>query len=67
MSRNDQANLQSTLNKGAGGASGTIFVTDCSFKDADTSEISDMKTNSISLFHNQLRKGTFEKYKIYAK
>ena len=27
--KNDQANLQQTLNKGAGGASLTIFVTDC--------------------------------------
>ena len=27
--KNDQANLQPTLNKGAGGASLTIFVTDC--------------------------------------
>ena len=29
--RNEQANLQPTLNKGGGGASLTIFVTDCSF------------------------------------
>ena len=29
VARNDQANLQPTLNKGAGGASLTIFVTDC--------------------------------------
>ena len=28
--QNDQAILQPTLNKGAGGASLTIFVTDCS-------------------------------------
>ena len=27
--RNDQVNLQPTMNKGAGGASLTIFVTDC--------------------------------------
>ena len=27
--RNDEANSQPTLNKGAGGASFTIFVTDC--------------------------------------
>ena len=29
VARNDQANLQPTLNKGAGGQSLTIFVTDC--------------------------------------
>ena len=29
MVKNDQANLQPTLNKEAGGASLTIFVTDC--------------------------------------
>ena len=29
VARNDQANLQPTLNKGAAGASLTIFVTDC--------------------------------------
>ena len=29
MAKNNQANLQRTLNKGAGGASLTIFVTDC--------------------------------------
>ena len=29
VARNDQVNLQPTLNKGAAGASLTIFVTDC--------------------------------------
>ena len=32
VGRNDQANFQSTLNKGAGGASLTIFATDCWLK-----------------------------------
>ena len=29
VARNDQTNSQTTLNKGAGGATLTIFVTDC--------------------------------------
>ena len=32
VDKKNQVNLQPTLNKGAGGASITIFVTDCRFK-----------------------------------
>ena len=31
VANNDQENLQPTLNKGVGGASLTVFVTDCWF------------------------------------
>ena len=32
VARNEQANLEPTLNNGAGGASLTIFVTDCRYQ-----------------------------------
>ena len=49
MSKNGHANMQISLNKGAGGASFTIFVTDCSIFLKNTNKVMKISEKRITI------------------